>query len=102
MANVDPPKARRYTLLGVPVAFEVVLRLILLLLTIGTLIWAARPKVDSILRDSKVVGVTVTNEERIPAPSTLVCSSYFETVQVEGVIRGDGASIPDRVVPIPQ
>ncbi|KAF9346770.1 hypothetical protein BGX26_001713 [Mortierella sp. AD094] len=100
MVTFCQPGPRRYTLCGVPITSELLLRLLLLLVTIGALVAAAKPKITSILQQANVVGVTITDEQVIPAPSMLICSPFLDTVQVQGIIRGNGASIPDRIVNI--
>ncbi|KAF8981785.1 hypothetical protein BGZ46_002253 [Entomortierella lignicola] len=104
MVNFRLPRLKRYTILGVPITYELVLRVFLFLLTIAALVLAARPKINSILQEAKVVGVNVTDEYQIRAPSSLICSPYFQSVQVQGVIRGgvldNGTRIQDRAIDI--
>ncbi|KAF9168862.1 hypothetical protein BGX21_003503 [Mortierella sp. AD011] len=80
-------RPRRFTIMGVPITPELTLRFLLLMITIAALIVATRPKVMSILQQARVVGVTVTNELEIPAPSMLICSPYLDTVQIQGIVR---------------
>ncbi|KAF9429226.1 hypothetical protein BGZ76_001635 [Entomortierella beljakovae] len=71
-------------LLGVPLTRELFLRIFLLLATIVALIVAAKPKVESILKQANVVGVTVSDEGSIKIPRALFCG-IFTGVEVTGI-----------------
>ncbi|KAG0055438.1 hypothetical protein BGZ83_008577 [Gryganskiella cystojenkinii] len=81
-------RPRRPTICGVPLTNELLLRVILLTATVAALIAALVPKVTSILKQVRVVSVTMTDDSRIPVPGTLVCGGLLDAVQVQVVNRG--------------
>ncbi|GJJ77681.1 hypothetical protein EMPS_10040 [Entomortierella parvispora] len=103
MGKFSRPK--RPTVCGVPLTNELLLRVILLAVTIGALAAATIPKVKSILQQSKVVSVTMTDDTTIPVPGTLVCGELLDHVQVQMVNRGrllaNGSWTPDTVRDVP-
>jgi len=103
MGKFSRPK--RPAVCGVPLTNELLLRIVLLAITIGALAVATIPKVKSILQQSKVVSVTMTNDTEIPVPGTLVCGELLENVQVQMVNRGallaNGSRTADTVRDVP-
>ncbi|KAG0197978.1 hypothetical protein BGX28_008552 [Mortierella sp. GBA30] len=86
MANILLP--RRFLLCGVPVTYELLLRLAILALTIGALIAASKPKVLSILKQANVVSVSMVDSTNIPVPGTLICGGRMDHVDVQILTRG--------------
>lgn len=91
-------------LCGVPITIELVLRVVLLALTVGVLGAASLPKIRSILQQSNVVSVSMTDSNQIQVPSTLICGLLLDDVDVQTVTRGrvypDGTLGPDIVRPV--
>ncbi|KAK3808690.1 MAG: hypothetical protein J3Q66DRAFT_355408 [Benniella sp.] len=81
-------RTKRIILCGVPITFELILRLVLLAMTLGILVAAAIPKIKSILEQQNVVSVRVTDGEKIPVPGTLVCGGLLDHVEIETLTRG--------------
>ncbi|KAG0314798.1 hypothetical protein BGZ99_007851 [Dissophora globulifera] len=98
-------RTRRFMVCGVPITYELALRLALLLITIGALVAAAIPKVRSIIGQANVVSVSVSDAFTIPVPNSLICGQLLDTADVEMVSRGaisaNGTIGPDIVRPVP-
>ncbi|KAF9987481.1 hypothetical protein BGZ65_003473 [Modicella reniformis] len=96
---------KRVMMCGVPISFELVLRIVLLGLTLGLLTAAAIPKIRSILLQSNVVSVSITDSDTIPVPGALVCGGLIDSAEIEMVTRGginpDGTKETDKVYPVP-
>ncbi|KAI8594490.1 hypothetical protein EDD21DRAFT_85566, partial [Dissophora ornata] len=96
---------RKFMICGVPVTYELALRVVLLVITVGALIAASIPKVKSILGQANVVSVTMTDSNNIPAPGILVCGELMDSVSIEMVSRGElypnGTVGQDVARPIP-
>jgi hypothetical protein len=73
---------------GVPITFELILRVVLLGMTLGILVAAAIPKIKSILEQQNVVSVRMTDSDKIPVPGTLICGELLDHVEVETLTRG--------------
>ena len=106
MARISMPwRPKRPTLWGVPVTNEFLLRVLLMMATIGALIAASIPKVSSILQQAKVASVTMTGDSQIPVPGTLVCGGLLDTIQVQMLNRGitlaNGTTTSDTVRDVP-
>ncbi|KAG9321498.1 hypothetical protein KVV02_005895 [Mortierella alpina] len=86
MANILRP--RRFVLCGVPVTYELLLRLAILGLTITALVIASKPKVMSILRQANVVSVSMLDSTNIPVPGALICGGRIDSVDVQILTRG--------------
>ncbi|KAF9983677.1 hypothetical protein BGZ75_004869 [Mortierella antarctica] len=86
MANILRP--RRFVLCGVPVTYELLLRLAILGLTIAALVIASKPKVMSILRQANVVSVSMLDSTNIPVPGALICGGRIDSVDVQILTRG--------------
>lgn len=78
---------RRFYICGIPVTYELLLRIAILIITIGLLVSAAIPKVKSILDQVNYVSVKITDQPRIPVPDILICSQFLDTVELDIVTR---------------
>ncbi|KAF9560225.1 hypothetical protein EC968_006263 [Mortierella alpina] len=103
MASILRP--RRFVLCGVPVTYELLLRLTILGLTIAALVIASKPKVISILRQANVVSVSMLDSTNIPVPGALICGGLIDRVDVQILTRGlvypNGTVGPDDVRLVP-
>lgn len=79
---------RRFNLMGVPVTFEFLLRLLIMSVTLGVLVAVSIPKVRSILGQANLVSVSMEDSTHIPVPGVLICGDLLETVDVEMISRG--------------
>jgi hypothetical protein len=78
---------RRFYIFGIPVTYELLLRIAILIITIGLLVFAAIPKVRSILDQVNYVSVKVTNTAQIPIPDILICSEFLDSVELDIITR---------------
>ncbi|KAG0349360.1 hypothetical protein BG005_011028 [Podila minutissima] len=96
---------RRFNLVGVPVTFEFLLRLLLMSLTLGVLVAVSIPKVRSIVGQANLVSVSMEDSSQIPVPGVLICGDLLDTVDVEMISRGwvfdNGTVGPDRKELVP-
>ncbi|KAG0083048.1 hypothetical protein BGZ93_010435, partial [Podila epicladia] len=96
---------RRFNVVGVPVTFEFLLRLLLMCLTLGVLVTVSIPKVKSIVGQANLVSVSMEDSSQIPVPGVLICGGLLETVDVEMISRGwvfdNGTVGPDRKELVP-
>ncbi|KAF9326503.1 hypothetical protein BG006_010077 [Podila minutissima] len=96
---------RRFNLVGVPVTFEFLLRLLLMTLTLGVLVAVSIPKVKSIVGQANLVSVSMEDSSQIPVPGVLICGDLLNTVDVEMISRGwvfdNGTVGPDRKELVP-
>ncbi|KAF9952591.1 hypothetical protein BGZ72_006100 [Mortierella alpina] len=103
MSNILRPK--RFVLCGVPVTYELLLRLTILGLTIAALVIASKPKVISILRQANVVSVSMLDSTNIPVPGALICGGLIDRVDVQILTRGfvypNGTVGPDEIRLVP-
>ncbi|KAG0364236.1 hypothetical protein BC939DRAFT_464734 [Gamsiella multidivaricata] len=99
------PRPKRFILCGVPVTYELALRIFLLAVTLGMLVAASLPKINSILQQANVVSVSLTEIDTIAAPGMLVCGERMDSVDVQLLTRGvtypNGTNGPDVVRPAP-
>ncbi|KAF9154929.1 hypothetical protein BG015_011615 [Linnemannia schmuckeri] len=94
---------RRFYICGIPVTYELLLRIAILTITIALLVSAAIPKVKSILDQVNYVSVKITDKPQIPVPDILICSDYLDTVELDIVTRTqyeDGRQGQDVKVPV--
>ncbi|KAF9177480.1 hypothetical protein BGZ51_001608 [Haplosporangium sp. Z 767] len=82
-------RPKRFVLCGVPITYELALRLSILGLTVAVLIFATRPKVLSILQQANVVSVTMKENPTIPVPGVMVCGLKLDKVDVQILTRGE-------------
>ncbi|KAF9275969.1 hypothetical protein BGZ68_010352 [Mortierella alpina] len=98
-------RPRRFVLCGVPVTYELLLRLTILGLTIAALVLASRPKVISILKQANVVSVSMLDSTKIQVPGALICGGLIDRVDVQILTRGlvypNGTVGPDDVRLVP-
>ncbi|KAI9232245.1 MAG: hypothetical protein BYD32DRAFT_428829 [Podila humilis] len=96
---------RRFNLIGVPVTFEFLLRLLIMFVTLGVLVAVSIPKVRSILGQANLVSVSMEDSTQIPVPGVLICGDLLETVDVEMISRGwlfdNGTVGPDHKTLVP-
>ncbi|KAG0283245.1 hypothetical protein BGZ96_012392 [Linnemannia gamsii] len=74
---------RRFYICGIPVTYELLLRVAILVITIALLVTAAIPKVKSILDQVNYVSVKITNTTLIPIPDILICSEFLDSVELD-------------------
>lgn len=100
---IKPP--RRFNLIGMPVTFEFLLRLLIMTVTLGVLVAVSIPKVRSILGQANLVSVSMEDSTQIPVPGVLICGELLETVDVEMISRGwlfdNGTVGPDHKTLVP-
>lgn len=78
---------RRFYIRGIPVTYELLLRIAILVITIALLVFAAIPKVRSILDQVNYVSVRITNTALIPIPDILICSEFLDSVELDIISR---------------
>ncbi|KAF9546021.1 hypothetical protein EC957_010298 [Mortierella hygrophila] len=94
---------RRFYICGIPVTYELLLRIAILIITIAVLVFAAIPKVTSILDQVNYVSVKITDKPQIPVPDIIICSEFLDTVELDIVTRTqyeDGRQAQDVKVPV--
>ncbi|KAK3817156.1 MAG: hypothetical protein J3R72DRAFT_43559 [Linnemannia gamsii] len=103
MARKSGP--RRFHVCGIPFTYELLLRVFILLATIGLLVAVVIPKIKSILDQVNFVSVKITDTGVIPVPDILVCGELLDTVELDIVSRTqypDGSTGPDQKKAVPK
>ncbi|KAF9920684.1 hypothetical protein FBU30_009465 [Linnemannia zychae] len=95
---------RRFHMCGIPFTYELILRIAILLITIGVLVFAAIPKIKSILEVANYVSVKITDKFQIPVPDILICGQLLDSVELDIVTRTqytNGTEGTDVKEPVP-
>ncbi|KAF9089751.1 hypothetical protein BGX29_011879 [Mortierella sp. GBA35] len=89
MAQQKSSGPRRFYVCGIPLTYEILLRFFLFAVTVGLLVYAAIPKVTSILDKVNYVSVKVVNASSIAVPDILICGLRLETTELDMVEISD-------------
>ncbi|KAF9120653.1 hypothetical protein BGW39_011197 [Mortierella sp. 14UC] len=96
---------RRFRICGIPFTYELLLRIFIMLATIGLLVVVVIPKIKSILDQVNYVSVKITNSLEIPVPDILICGELLDTVELDIVSKtqySDGTTGPDQKRAVPK